>query len=93
MRDLVKHALRCDELAHALETIGEDDGKKPEDYTDLEILGEAHYRLELYYEGGTCHSDMLNGNAGKEDQKIARREVRQLKRFIEKWGELVSDTD
>ena len=84
MRTLVSDALKCDELSYALDIIGTDDGKKPEEYTDAEIIAEAKYCLNLYYEGGTNHSEMMSGSCGKDSLRIARREVKQLKAFLAK---------
>ena len=86
MRKLVKDALNVDELAYSLEhIIGVDDNKKPEEYTDKEIVAEAEYQLSKYYEDATMSNDMLVGNDTPEAQETAEREVRQLKRFIKKW--------
>ena len=89
MRALVRDALKCDELNyHLREIIGVDDGKSPEEYTDAEIIGEAKYVLESYFIEGAINNDMLTNDFGDrvEEQKLAEKEVRQLKRFIKKYS-------
>ena len=81
-------AMRVSELAYQLETNAADDDAEVEVYTDKEILEEALY-VRSKYDGGWIHSDMLNGTNGKEEQKIAIKEVRELDKFINFWKEKV----
>jgi len=84
MRTLVLDALKCSELEHSLDIISTDDGKRIEDYTNAEIITEAQYVIGLFTEGGTAQSESLSGDCGKESQRNARRELRELKAFLKK---------
>lgn len=84
MRQLVADALKCSELNHFLEIISTDDNKKIDDYTDAEIVAEAEHVIGLYAEGGTAQSECLSGDLGKEDQRDARRELKELQLFLKK---------
>ena len=84
MRQLVTDATKCTELNHFLEIISTDDNKEIDDYTDAEIIAEAQYVIGLYTEGGTAQSESLSGDCGKQSQRNARRELKELKWFLKK---------
>lgn len=87
MRKIIKDMLKCDELAHVFNNLlCVDDGKMLDDYTDQEIIDEAQYQLSVYYESGTNNNDMLIGELSKDEQKQAKREVQQIKRFLAKYA-------
>ena len=62
-----------------------DDNKELEDYSNEEILYEANYILSCYYESGHQNNFMLLGENGKEEKAIANKEVKKLRKFINKW--------
>ena len=84
-RRIVTDALKVDELSYSLDNISHDDKCEIEDYTDTELIAEAKYVLSCYSEPGHIHNWMMIGDCGPEDQKTARREKRQLQRFIKKY--------
>jgi len=87
MRKIVRDLLKCDELAHVfVNNLCVDDGKDINDYTDQELVDEAKYQLGLYYETGTANNDMLIGERTLEEQRTAKREVQQIKRFLSKYA-------
>jgi hypothetical protein len=87
MRKIVRDLLKCDELSHVfLNILCVDDGKDINDYTDEELVEEAKYQLEVYYETGTTNNDMLIGEYTPEEQREAKREVQQIKRFLSKYA-------
>jgi len=83
-RQIVTDALKADELSHSLDNISSDDNCEIEDYTDAELVAEAKWVLSCYSEPGHIHCQMLTGDDGPESQKTARREKRQLQRFLKK---------
>jgi hypothetical protein len=87
MRQIIKSALKIDELAYTLDNISNDDKKKVEDYTDNEIVHEAEYVLDLFTNPNESHwnAEDLRGENGTEQQKWARVEVRKLQTFIKKY--------
>jgi len=87
MRPIIKSALSIGELAFTLENISQDDRKEISDYTDEEILHEAAYVLSLFVDPCETHwnAEDYRGENGKEQQKAARDQVRQLKAFIKKY--------
>ena len=87
-REIVYDAMKCTELEYSLDRISSDDDCDLADYSDSEIIAEARYVISLYAEGGTSHSEMLDGRCGKASQREARRELRELKAFLRKHGEL-----
>lgn len=97
VRTLVIDALNCEQLRYSLvDVIGIDDGdgtlegrKKPQEYTDAEIIAEAEYQLSCYFEIGHIHNEMLMGehenpNNYESPRKTAKREVKELKSFLKK---------
>jgi len=87
MRQIVKDMLKCEELAHVFNNqLCVDDNKTPDEYTDHEIIDEAKYQLSLYYESGTTNNEMFMGEWSKDEQKQAKREVQQIKRFLAKYA-------
>jgi len=87
MRKIVRDLLKCDELAHVfINNLCVDDGKDINDYTDEELIAEAKYQLGMYYETDTRNNDMLIGEYTDEEQRIAQREVKQIKRFLSKYA-------
>ena len=49
-------------------------------------LCEANYILSCYYEYGHINNFMLIGENGKEEKATATKEVKQLRKFINKWS-------
>jgi len=87
MRKIVRDLLKCDELSHVfINNLCVDDSKDINDYTDEELVEEAKYQLGMYYETGTRNNDMLIGEYTDEEQRIAQREVKQIKRFLGKYA-------
>ena len=88
MKTYIKDAMAISELAYSLENISHDDKKEIEDYTQQEVAAEARYVLSCFYEGGHQNNDALMGD--NEDDPYNRAwamdEVKQLKRYIKKWG-------
>jgi len=85
-RQIVKDLSLCDELYHQFyEVISIDDGILVWEYSDEEIIAEANYVKEKYEDQTWSHGLSLAGYEGKEEQKIARKEYNQIKRFLKKW--------
>ena len=91
MRDIIKAALAIPEMQFAFECICADDSRTkgtevtPEDYSDVEIVAEAEYRLYTYFEHGHINNDMRLGRDTAEGKKVAQKDVRMLKAFIKKY--------
>jgi len=87
MRKIVRDLLKCDELAYVfINHLCVDDSKDINDYTDEELIAEAKYQLGMYYETGTTNNDMLIGEYTPEEQREAKKEVQQIKRFLGKYA-------
>jgi len=85
-RACVRDALKCDRLQdQLLNVICCDDGCEPDEYSDRQLVSEAMYMRSLYFEYGTVSNQEYHGEDGPEAKKQARKEVRQLTRFIDKW--------
>jgi len=85
-RACVQDALKCDRLNDQLyNVICVDDDCEPDEYSDWQLVSEATYMRSLYFEGGTVSNMEYNGEEGLAVKKQARKEVRQLTRFINKW--------
>jgi hypothetical protein len=85
---MLKDALAIDELNYNLnEIIAVDDRCEVEEIPDDTILGEAVYVLEKFTSPiqGFFHHDCLMGRDGAEEQRWARKNVKQLKAFIRKY--------
>jgi hypothetical protein len=86
MKQITKDALNIPEFSHVLcNVIGVDDNKKPEEYSDRELISEAKYILSCFNERGHLLNDLLNGEDGPEEQKYATDNVMLLRKFIEKY--------
>jgi acetoacetate decarboxylase len=85
MKQIVKDALKIDEMIFAFECICPDDGKNPEDYTDEELVTEAEYRLYTYFESGHMNNDEMRLGNDPEARKQARTDIRKLRAFIKKY--------
>jgi hypothetical protein len=87
MRTILKSIKAIDELTNSMDNISTDDGRPWDAYTDVEIVREAKYVLELFLDGLNPHwnHEDLMGENGLEQQKWARGEVRKLKAFINKY--------
>jgi hypothetical protein len=88
MTPMLKDALAIDELNYNLnEIIAVDDRCEVEEIPDDTILGEAVYVLEKFTSPiqGFFHHDCLMGRDGAEEQRWARKNVKQLKAFIRKY--------
>lgn len=85
-RACVLEALKCERLKdQLLNVICVDDKCEPDDYSDRDLVSEAMYLHSLYFLFGTVSRQEYLGDDGPEMKKQARREVRQLKNFIDKW--------
>jgi len=87
-RPIIKGLKKCLVLEDQIQfVIGADDEKEVWEYTDQEIIDEAKY-VQSKYDGdiGFDEQEWLEGEDGKEAQKIARKEYNSVKRFIKKWG-------
>lgn len=85
-REIVRDALKCEELAYSLvEVCSVDDNCEVDDYSDLDILSEAVYVHDKFLAGnGFIHYDELV-SSDPETRKIAKRQFGQVKRFLKKW--------
>ena len=84
--EIIKDMWKVDELIISFRNVlCLDDNKELEDYSNEEILYEANYILECYYESGHNNNFMLIGEYGKEEKATANKEVKQLRKFINKW--------
>jgi hypothetical protein len=79
---ILKDALKIRELQVSLENISTDDKRDINSYTDKEIRAEAVYVRSLYSEGGTMCREELDGEYGAEEQRKARKAVRDLDKLI-----------
>ena len=61
-------------------TIGTDFSEHTDGWNIRDLVAEADYQLSCYYEDGHCNGDMRYGEP--EEQKMWRREVGRLTRFI-----------
>jgi len=89
MTPMLKDALAIDELSYNLnEIIAVDDRCAVEDIPDDTILGEAVYVLDKFTNPmqGFFHHDCLMGRDGADEQRWARKNVKQLKAFIRKYN-------
>ena len=87
MRKIVQDMLKCNELYHVfINILCVDDQKDVNDYTDDEIIAEAKYQLDMYFESGTANSDMLNGEYSRGEQRQAEKEVAQIRKFLAKYA-------
>jgi len=79
---ILKDALKIRELQVSLENISTDDKRDINSYTDKEIRDEAVYVRSLYSEGGTMCRAELDGEYGVDEQRKARKAVRDLDKLI-----------
>ena len=79
---ILKAALNIRELAVTLGNISADDKRDINTYTSKEIRAEAVYVRSLYAEGGTICREELEGEYGVEEQRKARKAVRDLDKLI-----------
>ena len=79
---ILQRALSIRELEVTLENISSDDKRPIESYTDEEILAEAEYVLDCFYEGGHTSHDELYGVYGPEAQQSARKQVKDLNSLL-----------
>jgi hypothetical protein len=79
---ILETALKIRELQVTLENISTDDKREINSYTDKEIHDEAVYVRSLYSEGGTMCREELDGEYGAEEQRKARKAVRDLDKLI-----------
>lgn len=87
MRKIVQDVIKCDELFHVFKNqLCIDDNKDIGDYADEEYLEEARYRWRLYFEDGTLQHEMINGEHGKAEQRVAKKEMLQIVDFIAKYA-------
>ena len=91
MRSIVRDAAKVDErYVQLFEVDAVDERCEGEDFDDDFILSEAQDVLSRYYEIGHINQEMLSGQNGPEEKKIAKREVRQLQRFLAKYSQEVA---
>ena len=74
-------------LEEQLRIIAGDDGINYWEYSDKEIIDECKEH-QLRYDGGIGfdEQEMLSGDYGIEDKKIAQKEYRDIKRFNKKYN-------
>ncbi len=85
-RQIIKDALKIDELAYNLDNISTDDKVKIEDIPDDEVIGEAVYVLNLFFEPGHINNTALVGEPdGDYNRKWALSEIRKLRAFLKKY--------
>jgi hypothetical protein len=87
MREIVRDVIKCAELYYVFKNqLCVDDNKDIGDYADEEYLEEARYRWKLYFEDGTLQHEMINGEHGKAEQRVAKKEMLQIVAFIAKYA-------
>jgi hypothetical protein len=84
-RSILIHALAIPEMMYAFDCICADDKKTPDDYTDIEIVSEAEYRLMTYFENGHANNDEMRLSDDQECKKIAQNDIKMLKSFIKRY--------
>lgn len=87
MRAILKDIQKSGELMESLYNISHDDKCEISDYTDEQLVNEAKYVLSCFYEGGHINNDALIGESEDDpcNRAWALREVKALKRIINKW--------
>ena len=85
-RQIIKEALKIDELSYNLGNIAIDDKREVEDIPDDEVVAEAVYVLSLFFEPGHINNTALVGEPdGDYDRKWALSEIRKLRAFLKKY--------
>ena len=85
-RQILKDMKKVDELIYSFTNVlCVDDNKNLKDYNDSEIIQEAQYIYDTYKEYDHRNYLMVCGEYGKEEQKQAVKEIKQLKNFLNKW--------
>jgi len=84
-RSILIHALAIPEMMYAFDCICADDKKTPDEYTDMEIVSEAEYRLMTYFENGHVNNDEMRLSDDQECKKIAQNDIKMLKAFVKKY--------
>ena len=87
MRPIIKSALAIDELAYTLDIICNDDKTILDSYSDLHIVNEARYVLDLFLNPSQGHinHEALMGDEGPQQKVWAEKQVSKLKAFIKKY--------
>jgi hypothetical protein len=87
MRYLIKDFLKCDELKWQFQQILQDEQKPIESYEAEFLINEAKYVRDKYLnsEDQWTHYYMISGQDGLESQAIAKKELRQINKFLQKW--------
>ena len=81
LKDLSKNYI----LQEQIELIAGDDGINYWEYSDKEIIAECVYHLKRYHpDSGFDDGEAFNGDYGIEEQKQAKKECREIKRFLKK---------
>jgi hypothetical protein len=88
-QQIVREANKISELSHVLENISHDDKVSVESMTREFIVSEARHVLGLFREGGTSQSEMLDSDDSVE-RREARKQVKALERFIQKYSQCIS---
>lgn len=86
-RGIVKDLDMCDELLnHFYEVISKDDGIEVWEYSDEEIIMEAEYVKSRYEDQTWSWGYALAGHEGRESQKMAQKEYKEINKYLKKWG-------
>lgn len=85
-KTIYQEASDIHELQVSLENISTDDKKAITDYTQTEMVNEAKWVLNNFLSYGCSLHEMLDGTEGKETQRDAKKQVKQLQKFIKKWS-------
>ena len=85
---LIKDFLKCDELKWQFEQIFQDDQKPIDQYEVEFLISEARYVRDKYLKPNDewTHYYMISGQDGGESQALAKKELQQINKFLQKWG-------
>ncbi len=67
-------------------SIGTEFSEDTEDWNLRDLVSEAQFQYDNYFEGGTVQCAALLGEYGPEDKAAARAEMMRLKRFVDNYG-------
>lgn len=84
---LIKDFLKCSELKWQFEQIFQDDQKPIDQYEAKFLISEAKYVRDKYLKANDewTHYYMISGQDGLESQALAKKELRQINKFLQKW--------
>lgn len=82
----LRRAMAIPELATSLEVIAEDDGKELTELTVEEMVEEARYVLDCFYESGHALNDDLHDD-DPHIRRTAQRNAQRIAKFIKDFKE------